>query len=62
MRQGAIRNLTALVAIAIVVAPGCAIRRSEKAIRADLLERAPLGSDMATVRSLIREEGMEGRL
>ena len=49
--------LTALVAIVIVVAPGCAIRRSENAIRADLLERAPLGSDMATVRSLIQEEG-----
>ena len=57
MRQATI--LTVLIASAILVAPGCALRRSEHAIRADLIERAPLGSDIATVRSLIQEESWQ---
>ena len=49
----------ACTTLATLLVAGCALRRSESDIRAELLERAPLGSSMSDVRSLIQERSWE---
>lgn len=45
--------------LTLLMASGCDLRRSESSIRTVLLEKAPLGSSMNDVRSLIQAESWE---
>ena len=45
--------------LVLLLAGGCALRRSESRIETELLERAPLGSGVSDVRDLIRQESWQ---